>query len=62
MEISMKVKELIEILGDFNPNAEITTPYSKTIAIGWINGESGEKNDACIVFIEGCDKHDRIEK
>lgn len=40
----MKVKELIKILADFNPNCEITD----NIDIGWSNGEG-----------EGCSESER---
>ena len=45
----MKVSEFIEELKEYNPDAEITTPYSETIGLSFI-GE--DKMDAGIVFIE----------
>ena len=46
----MKVRELIEELKTYNPDAEITTPYSETIGLSYISDK--EKGDAKIVFIE----------
>lgn len=45
----MIVQELIEELKSYNPNAEVTTPYSETIYLSFIGGD---KSDAKIVFVE----------
>lgn len=37
----MKVQELIDELKSYNPNAEITTPYSETIALSYISEGGG---------------------
>lgn len=47
----MKVKELIDELKTYNPNAEVTTPYSETIELSFID-IGGGKLDTPIVFIE----------
>ena len=49
----MIVSELIEELKSYNPNAEVTTPYSETIELSFISGDG--KSNAEIVFIEWAD-------
>lgn len=54
----MIVKELIDELKEYNPNAEITTPYSETIELGYIDicdGEICTRRDTPLVFILGRD-------
>lgn len=46
----MKVRELIEELKTYNPDAEITTPFSETIGLSYISDKG--KENAEIVFIE----------
>ena len=52
----MIVKELIDELKKYNPNAEITTPYSETIELSYIdsNNEYTRENTP-LVFIEWSD-------
>lgn len=38
----MMVKELIDELKNYNPEAEITTPYSETIELSYISKDGGE--------------------
>ena len=51
----MLIEEFIEKLSEFNPKAEITTPYSETIELSWISEGGADKKDTKIVFIEGRD-------
>ena len=51
----MLIEEFIEKLSEFNPKAEITTPYSETIELSWISEDGADKKDTKIVFIEGRD-------
>lgn len=48
----MMVKELIKELERFNPNAEITTPYSETIELSYISEGGADEMNTPIVFIE----------
>lgn len=52
----MIVSELIEQLKSYNPNAEVTTTYSETIELAYVdaNGEH-TKEDTPIVFVLGRD-------
>ena len=52
----MIVSELIDELKEYNPDAEITTPYSETICLAWIydNGKY-DKSNTPFVFIEQAD-------
>lgn len=51
----MLIEEFIEELSQFNPKAEITTPYSETIELSWISSDGAGKEDTKLVFIEGRD-------
>ena len=55
----MKVYELIRELCNYNQDAEVVTPHSETICIGYIATDSEcniyDQRDTLIVFIEGCD-------
>lgn len=51
----MLIEEFIEELSQFNPKAEITTPYSETIELSWISSDGAGKEDTELVFIEGRD-------
>lgn len=51
----MLIEEFIEELSQFNPKAEITTPYSETIELSWISADGADKEDTKLVFIEGRD-------
>jgi len=56
----MIISELIRELEKYNPDAEITTPYSETIRLGFIcrdpKGEATyDESTTPYVFIEGCD-------
>ena len=51
----MLIEEFIEELSQFNPKAEITTPYSETIELSWISSDGADKEDTKLVFIEGRD-------
>ena len=55
----MKVYELIRQLCNFNQDAEVVTPYSETIRLGWIftdtEGNIMDQRETPYVFIEGCD-------
>lgn len=51
------ISELINELEEYNPNAEITTPYSETIELSYICDEGGNKKTAKIVFIEWADEN-----
>lgn len=53
----MKIKKLIEELSSFNQDADITTPYSEDICLGWIckdpkTGVEFSKETTRQVFIE----------
>lgn len=52
----MKNSELIKELKEFNPDAEVTTPYSETIELSYISNEEYSKKTTPIVFIEGADE------
>lgn len=47
----MKVEELIDELKTYNPDAEVTTPYSETIELSFID-IGGGKSDTPVVFVE----------
>lgn len=55
----MKVYELIRELCNFNQNAEVVTPHSETIRLGYIvtdsEGNIIDQRETPFVFIEGCD-------
>ena len=51
----MLIEKFIEELSQFNPKAEITTPYSETIELSWICDDGAGKEDRKLVFIEGRD-------
>jgi len=52
----LKNNVLISKLKEFNPDADVTTPYSEDICIGYIdNGGEFDKQNTPIVFIEMCD-------
>ena len=51
----MKVQELIDELQTYNPNAEVTTPYSETIELSYISEGGADKSNTQIVFIEWAD-------
>lgn len=52
----MTVRDLIEELIQYNMDAEVTTPYSETIEIGYLFGEAGfTKLTTPLVFIRGSD-------
>ena len=52
----MKNKELIEKLKEFNLEADVTTPFSEDICIGYIDDdEKYNEKTTPIVFIEPCD-------
>lgn len=48
----MKVSELIKELQTYNPDAEITTPYSETIELSYISEGEVDKSNTKVVFIE----------
>lgn len=49
----MRVNELVDELKEYNPNAEITTPYSETIELSYIDMDGKmDKTTTPIVFIE----------
>lgn len=62
LEEVLKVKELIEILWNYNQDAEITTPYSETIDVSYIcidnDGNPVDSRETPLVFIELCDYED----
>ena len=52
----MIVSELIEELKEYNPDAEITTPYSETICLSYIDADGKyDKSNTPFVFIEQAD-------
>ncbi len=55
----MNVEELIEELYKYNQDAEVVTPHSETICIGYIcmdeDGNPLDQRETPLVFIEGCD-------
>lgn len=51
----MIVKELIEELKTFNPDAEVTRPDSETITLSYICDDGADKSNTPIVFIEMSD-------
>ena len=52
----MNVQELIDELKSYNPQAEVTTPYSETICLGYIDDEGRyDKKTTKLVFIEWSD-------
>lgn len=48
----MKVKELIEELKGFNPDAEITRDDSETIELSYICSDGATKETTKLVFVE----------
>lgn len=48
----MKISELIDELKEYNPDAEITTPYSETIGLSFISEDGADKSNTELVFIE----------
>ena len=61
----MKVKELITELLEYNMDADVTTPYSETIELGYISGADAtdefDRKSTPLVFINGCDWEQDIE-
>ena len=55
------IRDLIKELLEFNLDAEITTPYSETIELGWICDDGATKKTTKTVFVEGCDYDGEIE-
>lgn len=51
----MLVKELIEQLKKFNPNANISLRDSESIYISYICANGENPNNTLQVFLEGCD-------
>ena len=51
----MIVSELIEELRGYNPDAEITTPYSETIELSYVSEDGADKSNTKVVFIEWAD-------
>jgi len=56
----MIVKELIEELKQFNPDAEITRDDSETILLSYIIEGGADKSNTELVFIEKCDYDERL--
>ena len=54
----MLVKELIEELKQYNPDAEITRDDSETILLSYICENGTDRSDTKLVFIEKCDYAD----
>lgn len=57
----IKIRDLIIQLLEYNLDAEITTPYSETIALSYICENNATKKTTNLVFIEGCDYNGEIE-
>lgn len=51
----MKVKDLINSLKEYNPNANVVLTTSEEIFLSFIGDENTSKKNAEVVFIEGCD-------
>lgn len=51
----MKVKDLINELEKYNPNAEVSLVDSEDIMLSFISEENGTPLTTWQVFIEGCD-------
>ena len=51
----MLVKDLINELLEFNPNANVVLPSSEEILLSYIGEDNTTKKTTKIVFIEGCD-------
>ena len=51
----MKVKDLIEELKSFNPNAEISRDDSETILLSFIAEGGADKKNTKYIFIEKAD-------
>lgn len=52
----MKCDKLIETLKNYNPNADVTTPYSEDICISYIDDDGKyDKHTTPIIFIEWSD-------
>ena len=58
----MQVKDLIEELKTFNPNAEISRDDSETILLSYISECGADKTNTKYVFIEQCDYVDDNEE
>ena len=60
----MKIKHLITELEEYNPEAEITTPYSENICLSYISKDSQgnelNKQTTMQVFIEWSDSTEEV--
>jgi len=54
----MLIKEFIEELKKYNPNAEITRDDSETILLSYIAEGGADRCNTKLVFIEKCDYAD----
>lgn len=52
----MKCSELIKELQEFNPDANVTTPYSEDICLSYIAEGGADKRTTKIIFIEWADE------
>ena len=61
---TMKIKHLITELEEYNPEAEITTPYSENICLSYISKDSQgnelNKQTTMQVFIEWSDSTEEV--
>ena len=48
----MKCKDLINELMKYNPDADVTTPYSEDICLSYISGNGIDKKTTELIFIE----------
>ena len=52
----MKNEDLINQLKEYNPNAEVTTPYSEDIVLAYIDCDGQcDKSNTPLIFIEWAD-------
>ena len=58
----MKVKDLIEYLKKFNPNANVSLTTSEDIFISYISEENVTPLTTQQLFIEDCDEFDNEEE
>lgn len=58
----MKVKDLIEQLKMFNPNADVSLTTSEDILISYISENNATPLTTLQLFIEGCDEFDDEEE
>lgn len=60
----MKVKELINHLKEYNPDADITTPISEDISVSYIckdlDGNTYSRKTTKLVFIEPIDNFEEF--